>query len=50
MTGDRVVVPAGNSSRPRVIKANVSNGSITVKTHAGQDVIVESGGRGPAIA
>jgi hypothetical protein len=46
MTGDRVVVPAGNSSRPRVIKANVSNGSITVKTHAGQDVIVESGGRG----
>ncbi len=31
MTGDRVVVPAGNSSRPRVVKANVSNGSITVE-------------------
>jgi hypothetical protein len=43
MAGDRVVVPAGNSSRPRVIKANVSNGSISVKTHAGQDVIVETG-------
>jgi len=43
LTGGRVVVPGRNSSRPRVIKANVSNGSITVKTHAGQDVIVETG-------
>lgn len=40
MTGDRVTVPAGN--HPRVIKANVSNGSITVKTHATGDVIVET--------
>jgi len=45
ITGDRVVVPARNSSRPRLIKANVSNGSITVKTHPGQDVIVETGSR-----
>lgn len=43
MTGDRVVVPARNNSHPRVIKANLSNGSITVKTHAGNDVIVETG-------
>jgi len=43
VAGDRVVVPARNSSRPRVVKANVSNGSITVKTHTGQEVIVESG-------
>ena len=42
MTGDRVVVPARNSSRPRVIKANTSNGGIIVKTHASQDVIVET--------
>jgi len=40
--GDRVVVPARNSSHPRVVKANLSNGSITVKTHAGNDVIVET--------
>lgn len=42
VAGDRVVVPA-RDSRPRVIKANVSNGSIVVKTHAGKDVIVETG-------
>jgi hypothetical protein len=45
LTGDRVVVPA-RDNRPRVIKANVSNGSITVKTHAGQDVILETGSHG----
>jgi DUF4097 and DUF4098 domain-containing protein YvlB len=44
--GDRVVVPARNTSHPRVVKANVSNGSITVRTHAGQDVIVETGTHG----
>jgi hypothetical protein len=41
MTGDHVVVPAG--SHPRVIKANISNGSITVRTHPGGDVIIETG-------
>ena len=41
MTGDRVVVPAG--SHPRLIKAKLSNGRITVKTHATGDVIVETG-------
>ena len=40
-TGDRIVVPARNSSRPRVGNCNLLNGSITVKTHAATDVIVE---------
>ena len=39
----RVVVPARNSSRPRVVVASSNNGSITVKTYEGKDVIVESG-------
>jgi len=39
---DRVVVPARNSSRPRVLNATATHGSITVKTHAGRDVIVET--------
>jgi DUF4097 and DUF4098 domain-containing protein YvlB len=43
-TGDRVVVPARNSSRPRLVKANLMNGSITVKAYAGKEVIVESRG------
>jgi DUF4097 and DUF4098 domain-containing protein YvlB len=41
-SGDRVVVPARNSSRPRLVKANLTNGSISVKTYAGKEVIVES--------
>ena len=39
----RVVVPARNSSRPRVVVASSNNGSITVKTYDGKEVIVESG-------
>jgi hypothetical protein len=41
---DRVVVPARNSTRPRVVNASVLNGSITVKTYDGKEVIVEAGG------
>ena len=41
---DRVVVPARSSSRPRVVNASVLNGSITVKTYEGKEVIVEAGG------
>jgi hypothetical protein len=41
-TGNRVVVPARNSTRPRLVKASLTNAGITVKTHAGKDVIVES--------
>jgi Putative adhesin len=44
--GERVVVPARNSARPRVVKAELHNGSITVKTHAGNDVIVETATHG----
>jgi Putative adhesin len=40
-SGDRIVVPAGNSSRPRVLNCSLLNGSITVKTHGSGDVIVE---------
>jgi len=40
-TGDRVVVPARNTSHPRVINCNVMNGNIRIVTHSGTDVIVE---------
>jgi hypothetical protein len=40
---ERVVVPARNSSRPRVVNASVLNGTITVKTYEGKEVIVEAG-------
>jgi predicted membrane protein len=43
----RIVVPARNTSQPRVVVASSSNGSITVKTYAGKEVIVESGDRKP---
>ncbi len=41
-TGDRVVVPVRNTTRPRVVKASVTFGSITVKTASGKEVIVET--------
>jgi hypothetical protein len=43
ITGDRVVVPARNTAHPRVVNATVHEGSITVKTYSGNEVIVESG-------
>jgi hypothetical protein len=43
---ERVVVPARNSARPRVVTASVMHGKITVKAHDGKDVIVESTGSG----
>jgi hypothetical protein len=42
-TGGRVVVPARNTSHPRVVNATVHQGSITVKTYSGNEVIVETG-------
>jgi hypothetical protein len=46
-TGTRVVVGAANTPRPRVVRTTTVNNSITVRTHAGTDVIVElEGGRG----
>jgi DUF4097 and DUF4098 domain-containing protein YvlB len=41
-TGQRVVVPARNTTHPRLVKASLVNSGITVKTHTGKDVIVES--------
>jgi DUF4097 and DUF4098 domain-containing protein YvlB len=43
-SGDRIVVPAGNSSRPRVLNCNLLNGSITVKTHGTGETIIEGEG------
>jgi hypothetical protein len=42
---DRVVVPARNSSHPRVVDAALTNGSITVKSYSGSQVIVETSGQ-----
>jgi hypothetical protein len=42
--GQRVVVPARNSTRPRQLKVVSLHAAITVKTHAGKDVIVETAG------
>ncbi len=44
VSADRVVVPARNSSRARVVDAALTNGSITVKSYSGSQVIVESTG------
>jgi hypothetical protein len=41
---DRVVVPARNSTRPRLVDAALTNGSITVKAYSGNEVIVETTG------
>ena len=40
--GERVVVPARNTTSPRLVNVtSVTNGSVTVKTYDGKDVIVE---------
>ncbi|HLK69781.1 MAG TPA: DUF4097 family beta strand repeat-containing protein [Bryobacteraceae bacterium] len=44
--GDRVVVPARNTTHPRVVNAVVTHGSITVKSYNGKDVIVEASNSG----
>jgi hypothetical protein len=43
---DRVTVPFSDASRPRMLKASVLNGSITVKGYDGKDVIIETRSRG----
>src|SRR5689334_20140414 len=43
-SGQRIVVPARNSSRPRLLKVNSLNSPITIKTHSGREVIVEVSG------
>jgi len=39
---DRVVIPARNSSHPRMVNIHTLNGGVTVKAYAGRDVVVES--------
>ncbi len=41
---EKINVPLSDPTRPALVKANTINGSITVQTHAGKDVIVEVGG------
>jgi len=41
--GDRVVVPARNTTHPRRVDASLMHGNITVKAYAGKEVIVETG-------
>jgi DUF4097 and DUF4098 domain-containing protein YvlB len=45
VAADRIVVPERNGSRPRVVEVTLVNGSITVKTHGDNRVIVETGRR-----
>ena len=50
-TGDRIVVPARDTSHPRVVHCSTMNGAITVKTYSGKEVMVEdSSTQGPRSA
>jgi hypothetical protein len=48
VSGDRVVVNFSDPSRPGLLKVNLVNNGVTVRTHTGNDVIVESTRRGRA--
>ncbi len=41
-TADRVVVPAGKTGQPRLIQVSTMQGAVTVKTHPGKEIIVET--------
>ncbi len=43
----RVVIPLRNSAGPRIVELSTTLGNITVRTHAGGDVIAESDNPGP---
>jgi len=45
-TGDKIVIPLSDPSRPAVVKAGLIMGSITVKAYEGKDVIVDAHGHG----
>jgi len=45
-TGDKIVIPLSDPSRPALVKAGLIMGSITVKAYDGKEVIVEAHGRG----
>jgi DUF4097 and DUF4098 domain-containing protein YvlB len=40
--GERVVVPARNTTHPRVVIAHITHGTLTVKAYNGKEVIVET--------
>lgn len=42
--GQRIVIPARSSARPRQVKVFSLHSAVTVRTHASGDVIVEGGG------
>src|ERR1017187_7650666 len=42
--GERVVVPARDTTHARKVDVSVMGGSITVKAYSGKEVIVEAGG------
>src|ERR1035437_8672424 len=42
--GERVVVPARDTTHARKVDVSVMGGSITVKGYSGKEVIVEAGG------
>src|SRR5689334_9284462 len=44
--GDRITVPFSDPSRPKMVKASVINGSITVKGYDGKDVLIEGRSQG----
>lgn len=44
-TPDRITVNLSDPSRPGLVKVGMVNGSITVKTHDGKDIIVEARAR-----
>src|SRR5438552_5455333 len=41
-SGDRIVVNFSDPARPGLLKVNFISGGISVKTHSGRDVIIES--------
>jgi len=45
-TGDRINVPFRDASKPRVVNAEVFNGTLTVRGYSGTDAIVEATGHG----
>src|SRR5947209_20114427 len=45
-TGDKITVPFSSASKPRMVDVETLNGSVTVRGYNGNDVLVESTGRG----
>jgi DUF4097 and DUF4098 domain-containing protein YvlB len=41
-SGEKVVVPARNSTRPRKLDVSIMHGSVTVKAYSGKEVIIET--------